>query len=350
MNSQNPIKLAVLGCGQVAVNIHLPILAGFADARVVALVDPNEARRDLARRIHLQARPLASLNELWQLPDVDALLICSPTATHSALAAEAIRHGMPFYLEKPIGVNLSEAEALLAVWNLRPVLCMTGFNYRFHPLFEEARGLLAAGAVGRPLAVNTVFTSSYSVRNNWRADRGNGGGVLLDLGSHHIDLIHFLLADEVEKVHVYTSSAVSEDGTAALQMKLRSGDLVNSTFSFGTVDQDRFEILGDRALLRIDRHLSTRCEIIPADQQMLRLRQIRSALSFLRRPHGVLQRARTPGHDVSYPRALKQFIQAVRTRNSSGLPGLEDGRRVLSVLSAAEDAARQSEWMDVSCS
>ena len=81
-----------------------------------------------------------------------------------------------------------------------------------------------------------------------------------------------------------TSSTHAEDDAATLQMRLRNGALVSSMFSFGATDQDRIEIFGDRAILRVDRYLSTACEIIPRDKPRARVRQLTNALSFLWQP------------------------------------------------------------------
>ena len=235
--------------------------------------------------------------------------------------------------------------ALISAWKGGTAVGMIGFNYRFHPLYVQARRLLSEDAVGRPLTVSTVFSSSASIVNDWRGRRRSGGGVLLDLGSHHVDLVNFLLSEDAVDVHAQTSSVHAEDDTATLQIRLRNGVLVNSMFSYGSVDLDRFEIFGDRGILRVDRYLSTACEIFPRERPRARVRHVANSLSFLWRPGAILSK-RTPGGDPSHRAALEQFAQATQ-RGTSCSPDFNDGLRALQTISAAERSAREGGWRDV---
>jgi myo-inositol 2-dehydrogenase/D-chiro-inositol 1-dehydrogenase len=340
------LNVAVVGCGRVALSIHLPNLLSLPDVAVGAVVDPDASQRERALKICPQANGFARLGEIWDAIPVDAILVSAPTADHAALMTEAIEHGVHIYAEKPLATNLAYATALVSAWKSRTNAGMIGFNYRFHPLHVQARRLLSEGAVGRPMMVSTVFSSSASTLTDWRARRSTGGGVLLDLGSHHVDLIHFLLGEEVIRVHAQTSTVHTEDDTATLQMRLRNEVLVSGIFSFGGVDQDRIEIFGDRAILRLDRYLSTACEIIPRDGRGVRLRQVSNALSFLWRPRAILSKLRIPGNDPSYRAALEHFVRSA-SAGAPCTPDFNDGLRALQVISAAEQSARQGQWVDV---
>jgi predicted dehydrogenase len=340
------LKIAVAGCGRLAVDVHLPTLAALRDVEVVAVVDPDLSRRELALRIYPRARAFTRSDDLWEALHPDALIVSTPTALHVPLALEAVRRGVPVYLEKPIAHDLAEAGELVRVWKAHGGIGMIGFNYRFHPLFVSARRLLSEGAVGKPLIWSSVFASSLSPAGDWRGSLTRGGGVLLDLGSHHVDLVHFLFGESAERVHAQTSSLVADCATATLQMKMRSGLLASCCCSFGTADQDRIEIFGDRGILRVDRNLSTACEVIPHDRPRARLRQVSSSLSFLWRPNAVFSRMRAPGNDPSHALALMQFAQAVRS-GTPATPDLNDGYRALEVIAAAQQSVSQGTWVNV---
>lgn len=345
---KNVLKIAVVGCGNVARNIHLPILARMRDVAVVALIDPQPSQCDAARQICPEARVFHRLDELWSDMGIDAVIVASSTDLHASLATDVVRRGIDIYLEKPIATELAQAERLIRAWQTQGTIGMIGFNYRFNPLVASARSLLADGAIGRPLAITTVFTTSVPVIG-WRGNRQSGGGVLLDLGSHHVDLIHYLFGEEITHVYAHISSSHSQEGTAAVQMRLRNGVLVSSLLSFGSAAQDRIEVFGDRAILRIDRYLSNSCELIPVDRQQLRRRHIASALSFVWHPGVIWKKLRSPGHDVSYTIALQEFVRAVRTRTPAK-PDLQDGFRALAIVSAAEESYRCGDWAVVNVS
>ena len=322
------------------------------DVVISAVVDPDPEWRAQALAISPQANGFERLDQLWDETPVDAVIISAPTADHAAVAMQAIERSVHVYAEKPLASDPADAMALVSAWKNRTTpgdqapVGMVGFNYRFHPLYPQARKLLAEGAVGRPLMVSTVFSSSVSILNDWRARRRSGGGVLLDLGSHHVDLVYFLLGEDVTQVRAQTSSVHGEDDTATLQMRLRNDVLVSSVFSFGSVDIDRIEIFGDRAILRIDRYLSTACEILPRDGQHARLRQVLNALSFLWRPRAILWKLGAPGNDPSYRAALQQFVESCRAGTPS-TPDFDDGLRSLHVISAAERATREGRWVEM---
>jgi predicted dehydrogenase len=332
------LRIGVIGCGRIVREVHLPVLAGLSGVQVVALADPDGASREAVRPYAPAAKTYNDGPELLEEGGLDCVVIAAPSQLHAPLATEALRRGFHVYLEKPIGTTIEEGAMLLDTWEGRGLVGMVGFNYRFHPVYQSAREMLNQGAVGKPLAVSSVFVSSAAVHGEWRASRRCGGGVLLDLASHHVDMIHFLFNDPVAEVRAQTFSGHSEQSTATLQMRLESGLLVSSTFSYGTVDDDRFEIYGERGMLRINRHLSDRSELIPTANQSARRRQIAAALSFLWRPGFILEKRNAPGGEPSYAKALEAFANAVKAQQLVE-PSLADGYRALAVVAAAEESA-----------
>ena len=336
----------MIGCGKIVEEVHLPVLAGLSGVKVAALADPDSARLGAVRKFAPGATTYRSGLELLDHRELDCVVIAAPSQFHAALACDALRRGLHVYLEKPIGITIEEGATLLATWERSGLVGMTGFNYRFHPLFQSAKKLLREGAVGKPLAVSSVFVTSQAVQGQWRANRSLGGGVLLDLASHHVDMIHFLFDDSVAEVRAQTFSAHAEAATATLQMRMQSGLLASSSFSYGTVDDDRFEIYGDRGLLRVDRYLSAQCQVIPADNQQARLRQMTAALDFLWRPGALLQKRKAPWHEPSFAIAMQAFVNAVRSK-SAVEPNVSDGYRALAVIAAAEESARSGSAVSV---
>jgi predicted dehydrogenase len=184
-----------------------------------------------------------------------------------------------------------------------------------------------------------VFSTSGTDSNSWRAARCSGGGVLLDLASHHVDLIHFLFAQDVVEVSANIGSHRTEGDTAAVQLRLQDGLLVDSFFSLCSVEENRVEVYGDAGRLNVDHNLSVDREIRPPGASQARLRHVASALSFLRRPGYIVRKMRAAGHDVSYQAALAHFIDAIREQRTAS-PDLWDGYRALAVIEAAEESAR----------
>ena len=170
----------------------------------------------------------------------------------------------------------------------------------------------------------------------WKRRRATGGGVLLDLASHHVDLLRWFLGDEVASVEARVRSDASEQDSAWLRFSMRGGVEVSSFFSGRAGRTDTLEFLGERGTLRVDRF---RCTM------SLRLERrfgygVRTAL-VLPSPEAVawqLARLVRPSWESSYRHALGAFTDSCRGMPSR-LAMIADGQRSLEVILAAEQSA-----------
>ncbi|MCS6859689.1 MAG: Gfo/Idh/MocA family oxidoreductase, partial [Abditibacteriales bacterium] len=160
------------------------------------------------------------------------------------------------YLEKPLATNLDEAQTVLTAWRTAGVVGMVGFNYRFHPLYERIRQHVQSGKLGALVGARSVFCTPARPLPTWKQFRHSGGGVLLDLASHHVDLVRFFFGQEVREVSAALRSQRSDDDSAMLQLRLDDGLPVQSFFSMNAVDEDRFEIYGTAGKLAVNRYRS----------------------------------------------------------------------------------------------
>jgi len=180
----------------------------------------------------------------------------------------------------------------------------------------------------------------------WEQTRARGGGALLSLGSHHIDLMRFLLDREIRDVSAGWRTQRTEHDTAVLQMRLDDGVLVQSFFSLSGVEEDRVEIYGQEGKLTVDRSWSLDVEISPTTLRYARARHLVRTLRALRGiPHAV-DKIRSPGHEPSYRTALAHFAAAVRFGRRAS-PDFCDGYRSLAVVEAAERCASPGRWVSV---
>jgi myo-inositol 2-dehydrogenase/D-chiro-inositol 1-dehydrogenase len=135
---------------------------------------------------------------------------------------------------------------------------MMGFNRRLHLVIEQARAILAEGRLGKVHMVQTVLCEPPASRgtSEWRKHRTSGGGVLLDLASHHLDLLRFLLDDEFSQVEARIVSEASESDSAWLRMTMVRGTEIQSFFSCRSGLADSIQLLGECGTLRVDRFRS----------------------------------------------------------------------------------------------
>jgi myo-inositol 2-dehydrogenase / D-chiro-inositol 1-dehydrogenase len=336
--TNRPVRLGVLGCGVIAYWTHLREIDHVQGARLVVAADPDSAAR--ARTERLTGVPVHERAEdLFARDDVDAVVISAPTHLHAELAVAAATAQRHFYLEKPLATTAVEARRILHAVEGAAIMSAMGFNRRCHPLFEQARNLITAGRIGAVRTVVTAFCEPTppAAMPAWKQRRATGGGVMLDLASHHVDLVRWLLDDEVSEVEARLLSEASEHDTAWLRLAMRGGVEVRSFFSFRAGRTDFFEIIGEHGTLRIDRH---RCAV------SLRLPRrfgygVRRGL-VLPRPDLIrwrLRRLVRPSYEPSYRRALAGFVELLQGQPRR-VSTLADGMHALEIVLAAEEASR----------
>lgn len=333
------IKVGLIGCGWFAQAVHLPILRRLPEVDLIALAEPDPNRRQEASHSIQAAQVYADYRDLLNMRDLDAVIVSVPTSLHAEVAIAAIQKGIHIYLEKPIATSMDEADKVIEAWKQAGVVGMIGFNYRFNALHIEARKQLQAKRLGSLVSVRSVFSTPVRTMPAWKHARSTGGGVLLDLASHHIDLVRFLFQQEVRTVSADIESRRTEHDTATVHLEIGDGLQVRSFFSLCAQDEDRFEICGHSGTLTVDRYRSLDVEIDDAGGTSSRLRRITRRLRSLRNIPYLLKKLQSPWHEPSYREALSRFVSAVRGGEGAS-PDLFDGYRSLQVICAAEESAR----------
>jgi len=306
---------------------------------LVAAADPDAGARARAGRL-VRGPVLERAEDLLARDDVDALVICAPTHRHAELAVAAAEAGKHFYLEKPIATTAEDARRVVDGAARAGIVATMGFHRRLHPVCEQVRALVAAGRIGPVHAVQTAFCEPLpaGTMGAWRRRRATGGGVLLDLASHHIDLVRWLLDDEVEAVEARVTSDESEQDGARLDLTMRRGTVVQSVFSFRAGLADWLELIGEGGTLRVDRH--RRGPAVRVARRFGYGMRTAWAMPSAGTLASSVARLVRPSSDPSYRRSLVAFLDAVRGDAMRGAT-LADGVRSLDVVLAAEESARR---------
>lgn len=333
-----PVRVGIIGCGAIAYWAHFRTLRRLKDATLVAAADPDPTAR--ARAARMVRGPVHSRSTDLLRSEIDAVVISAPNPVHAELAIAAARAGKHVYLEKPIATTADDARAVAGAIARSNVVATVGFNYRHHPAHQRARLLLKNGRIGQVRAVQSVFCELMSpdAMPEWKRYRHSGGGALLDLASHHIDLVRWLLDDEVAVVDARIASSTTEHDSATLTLTTRDDIDVQMYVSFRTGLADFLEIIGERGTLRVDRHT-----LAPTLKVPRRLGYgVRSAWIPPAPDQGALwlRRMVQPSYQPSYHRALAAFIQRIAGREAP-MASIEDGERSLAVVLAAEESARR---------
>ena len=340
------LRVALLGYGRVAEHIHLPVLTGLEGIDVVAIAETDAARREEVSRCLPAAAVFDGIETLLDEVQLDAVVITLPNALHAGAAAAAFARGLHVYLEKPLAPTLAAAREVVAAWKAAGTTGMIGHNYRFGSMQGEARRLVAKGRIGRVVAVQTVFSTPLRDLPDWKRQRETGGGALLDLASHHLDLLPWLLQSRPLAISCHLRAVHSEDDTAAVRLEMEGGVAVHILATISSVEDDRIEIYGDAGRIVIDRYRSDRVEVHPTTLDRVRLLRVSNAVGALADLSYWQRKLRGGVPEASFSEALNEFSLAAR-EGRPARPDLEDGLRGLSLLDAAMRSAAESRTIRV---
>ncbi|MGH2598581.1 MAG: Gfo/Idh/MocA family protein [Dehalococcoidia bacterium] len=234
-----PVRVAVIGAGLVAQRSHLPAYVASDEVEIAALVS---GRVETARAVAPQfgSPPvLRGWEEAVADPTIDAIDICTPNALHAPIAIAAARAGKHVLVEKPMAMSLDEADAMVEAARQAGVVLMVAHNLRFVPIYETVKRVVAEGTIGRPLAVRGVFMHAgpdefWGATSDWFwKPELAGGGSLLDMGIHMIDLVRWFVDRPVVEVAAMTARSVKPtayDDNAIVLLRFE-GDAIASVQS-----------------------------------------------------------------------------------------------------------------------
>jgi predicted dehydrogenase len=190
-----PLGVAIIGCGGISLQNHLPGLALCPDVKVTALCDNNPANLETARTQTGVNVTSTDYNEIVKRDDVHAVIIATPNITHPLIAHAAIAAGKNVMSEKPLALNYADAKAMAVAADKAGVRHMTAFTYRFVPSMRYLSHLITRGDLGTPYHYRSCRLQDWGTRNlGWRQVKKLAGtGELGDMLSHRIDFAHHLV-------------------------------------------------------------------------------------------------------------------------------------------------------------
>jgi predicted dehydrogenase len=185
------VRLGFLGTGWIGRN-RMEAMLATGKAEAVAICDPNPEMASEARGSAPYAELVDTLDDMLKL-ELDGIIIATPSALHAEQAIQALQAGAAVFCQKPLGRNASEVEAVVDAAREADKLLGVDLSYRHTAAMQAIRKLIAEGALGKPFAADFVFHNAYGPGNAWFYDpKLSGGGCLIDLGVHLVDLALWL--------------------------------------------------------------------------------------------------------------------------------------------------------------
>jgi predicted dehydrogenase len=229
---------AIVGAGSIA-QAYEAALDGYAHGDIVAVCDVNiDAARMFAARIGCEA--YGSLEELLDETAIDAAVVCTPPATHEAVATSMLSRGIHVLCEKPLSTSLESAQRMLECARAHGVLLTMASKFRYVSDIRMAKALVDVRAIGDLVFVENAFTSRIDMTRRWNADpEVSGGGVLIDNGTHAVDILRYFMGQlsDVQVVEGRRVQGLPVEDTVRLFVRNDDGVMGTSDLSW-TIDKE----------------------------------------------------------------------------------------------------------------
>jgi scyllo-inositol 2-dehydrogenase (NAD+) len=330
------LNVGLIGLGRLGRVYARDLATRIAETRLVAIADPvAEALRDVAAEYDVPGA-YGDVRQLVADPNVDAVVIVSPTHTHREVVLEAVSRKKPTFCEKPLALSLDECREMQAAVERHGTFFQMGFMRRFDPGYAAAKRQVAEGKIGKPVVFKSTSRDPFRPSLEY-ANPASSGGILVDMGIHDLDLARWFMGDvasvsAIGGVLAYPEMAtVGDIDNAIATLKFTSGNL-------GVIDLTRngfygydicTELLGTEGTIRI---------------------------GYLRETPVLLMTRNSVAHDTvpyfmerferAYTLQLQNFAQNVLAEREPPVT-ITDGVEALRVALAATEACRTGRSVDV---
>ena len=316
------LRLGLVGVGPVVEKYHLRAVRGVPEVEPAVVVDINDER---ARRFAERQGFSFSTSRLRELfGRVDLAIVALPNSLHASVACELLSNGIHVLCEKPMARNVQECQAMIdAAGRSGAKLCI-GHNRRFRHNVKLAKHLMVKNIIGevKRIEVEEGSTTDWPRSAAYFDPAQAGGGALIDVGIHSIDLIRWLVGEFGELCYRGNGTNTTVESEAELQFRLANGADGRLVASRVRNLQQRVQIVGSLGYLEIG---------LWSDN--LRVR-INNGKAFQRFPHLDAYVHRRPPQDASFVLQLNNLVNAIREEENVLVDGVQ-GMAAVEVVTRA---------------
>lgn len=327
-----PLRIGVVGCGYWGPNL-VRNFSAIPEARVVAVSDLDPARLKHVTELYPSVRGTQRAEDLLDSPEIDAIAIATPVATHFALAKRALEGGKHVWVEKPLTRTARESADLCATAAARKRILMVDHTYLYSAPVRRLKEMVDRGDLGKILYIASARVNLGLFQKDIN--------VVWDLAPHDLSIMNFLLGARPERVAVQGSRNVNPaiEDVAFVTMRYPAGTLVHLHVSWlDPCKIRRITIVGDRKMAVYD-DLDSAEPIRIYDKGVEKLPYTDSYgefRMFYRVGDMVAPRVEAP---EPLRTACKKFLECIRT----GEPPPSDGRAGHELVCALEAAQRSAD-------
>ena len=318
------LRLAIIGAGRIG-QVHARTIYAHPGAELVTIVDPVPGAA-AALAATFGAKSTENVEDVYGDPNIDAVVICSPTSCHVDQIMASVAAGKAVLTEKPVDLSVERVDECLAAIKGHEHRVMVGFNRRFDPGVVELKSRLDAGEVGELRQVTIISRDPAAAPAQYMV---NSGGIFKDMTIHDFDMARFLLGDIAEvsaSGHAFIDDIrdIGDIDTCAVTLTAPSGataTILNSRVCSAGYDQ-RIEVFGPKGAL---------------ETTNLRTTGVRSSSSSGTEVAGPYLPFFLERYAAAYPAELDHFVTSVEAGTAPS-PSVLDGRAALVIAEAAGES------------
>ncbi len=243
------VKWGVIGAAGIADRRTIPGMILAKNAELIAVMEINTELSEKIRQKYGAKRAYTSVEDILADKEIDAVYIASPVIFHKDQVKKAAKAKKHILIEKPVAMTAEEGEEIIKFCNEEGVLIAVGLMMRYHAYHRKMKEIVDSGKLGQIVSSRAQLTCWYpDMPGNWRQQKStSGGGALMDMGVHCIDLIQYITGSKAVQLGAFTGTNTFKyevEDSASLLMKMDNG-------SYGYVDAN-FNIPDAAARCRLE--------------------------------------------------------------------------------------------------
>jgi predicted dehydrogenase len=248
------LRLGIIGLGWVARDYALPAIEACKGLKLEATADPAEQEGRWHAPLHFSDH-----RQMLSEAALDAVYVASPNHLHPEHTIDALNAACHVLCEKPLTIGSRDAEEMAELAARRNLVLQTAFDQRYHPAHIAMKALIEKGAIGRPVQIRidyACWVDEGFLPDNWRIEEGRaGGGAVIDLAPHGLDLTEWLSGDRLSSLQLLRQSclhAYAVDDGGVLIGRTRGGVLLSQSVGYNRPEglpRRRLEVIGSEGAL-----------------------------------------------------------------------------------------------------
>jgi len=252
--NREKLKFGIVGAGSIA-QAYVRAFEGCHEACLTAVADVRpEAAQAIAQP--LQCRAYDSHLRMCSGEALDAVIVCTPPATHPEICVDLLRSHVHVLCEKPLSISSESARLMIDAAHQADRILTMASKFRYVADVAKARRVMLSGVIGEVILFENAFTSRVDMSSRWNADpKMSGGGVLIDNGTHSVDLMRYFLGPliDVDVVEGKRSQGLAVEETVRIFVRSMSGIIGNIDLSWSISKESAsyIDIYGSEGMISV---------------------------------------------------------------------------------------------------